>query len=240
MQTTCTPTTCRPRITFQDTNVVGNVYFLTFLRWQAECRDQWLRLARPELWDAIRTGESPLAVIHWSTRFDDPVGATVGDDVRVSMEIEELENGYCALATIARISASGTEKIGSGKMRFTTSAPDSLAQYEELYCRCYEFTATCPRISELNPHDLIAWQGKCRELFLADHAPRTLQQVASRQLALQTTSASLEILQIPSFAPDEVHVEMRLTDIKGGQIAVQFDYFAQLNGQILPFATGQQ
>jgi acyl-CoA thioesterase FadM len=152
-------TTYRPRITFQDTNVVGNVYFLTFFRWQAECRDQWLREYHPDVWHAIRAGELLLIVTHWSTRFDDPIGATVGDDIQVSMEIDETEGQTSASATIARLSDKGMETIGSGSMRFMTAQQLFPLQNDLPQGPFYEFTATCPRRAELNPLDLLAWQG---------------------------------------------------------------------------------
>jgi enediyne biosynthesis thioesterase len=234
---TCMQTSYRPRITFQDTNVVGNVYFLTFFRWQAECRDEWLREYRPDVWDAIRSGESPLILTQWSTRFDDPFGATVGDDIEVSMEFDETDGQGGASATIARLSDKGRENIGSGSMHFLAAHQLLSQQHEMPQGPCYEFTATCPRRSDVNPLDLLAWQGKCRELFLADHAPDALRRVANRQLALQTTSASLEILEL---LIDEVRVEMRLQDIKCGQMSVRFDYFAQSSEREIPFAKGNQ
>jgi len=240
---TCMQTTYRPRITFQDTNVVGNVYFLTFFRWQAECRDEWLREHRPEIWDAIRAGESPLVLTQWSTRFDDPFGATVGDDIQVSMAIDgsEGEGGEgCVSATIARLSDKGLETIASGSMRFMNAQQCFPHQHELPRGPCYEFTAKCSPKTDLNPLDLLAWQGKCRELFLADHAPDALRRVANRQLALQTTSASLEIHDLLPLFIDEVRVEMRLQAIKCGQMSVHFDYFARADEGEMRFATGSQ
>ena len=239
MQKTLTQTCYRPRITFQDTNVVGNVYFLTFFRWQAECRDLWLRENDPELWHSIRRGESPLIVTHWSTRFDDPVGATIGDDVSVSMEFDENEHQCSASATIERITENGAETIGKGSMRFQTSPAYCHAHNESPSGPFYEFTTTCPRISVLNPLDLFAWQGKCRELFLEDHVPESLGRVANRQLALQTTFASVELHQTPPLL-DEVRIEMRLDEIKCGQLGVRFDYFALSENEQVAFATGHQ
>ncbi|MCF7962860.1 MAG: hypothetical protein K9M08_19145 [Pirellula sp.] len=239
MQKTLTQTSYRPRITFQDTNVVGNVYFLTFFRWQAECRDLWLRENDPELWHSIRRGESPLIATHWSTRFDDPIGATIGDDVSVSMEFDENEHQYAASATIERITENGAETIGKGSMRFQTSSAYSHAHNESPSGPFYEFTIMCPRISVLNPLDLFAWQGKCRELFLEDHVPESLGRVANRQLALQTTSASVELHQTPPLL-DEVRIEMRLDEIKCGQLGVRFDYFALSENEQVAFATGHQ
>jgi len=233
-------TTYRPRITFQDTNVVGNVYFLTFFRWQAECHDEWLREYHPDIWDAIRAGQSPLILTQWSTRFDDPFGATVGDDIQVTMENDETEGEVCASATITRLSEKGRETIASGSMRFMNAQQWFPRQQELPRGPCYEFTAKCSPRTGMKPLDFLAWQGKCRELFLADHAPGALRRVASRQLALQTTSASLEIHDLLPLFVDEVRVEMRLQDIKCGQMSVHFDYFAQADGREIRFATGSQ
>lgn len=229
----------RPRITFQDTNIVGNVYFLTFFRWQAECRDRWLSEGHPELWNSIRTGQSQVIITNWATTFSDPVGATVGDDIEVTIEFDESENQYSAVANIARVAENGAQSIGTGRMQFVTASQFSRSPGDLPSGPCYEYSDNCSRVSHLDALELVAWQGKCRELFLADHAPNTLRLVAQRHLALQTSSASLELHRLPTHL-DEVRLEMRLEGIKCGQIDVRFDYFSVSNGSAIHFATGRQ
>ena len=236
--------TYHPRITFQDTNVVGNVYFLTFFRWQAECRDEWLRAFRPALWQSARTGE--LFTTRWSTRFEDPFGATIGDDVSVTITVSESdEDCITAMTQVFKRDGVGQTRIASGEMVFTTSPKH--VYYIDKYPTgpCYTYATSTACVLQLNSIDLLGLQGKCRELFLADFAIDTLRQVANRELILQTTVASMELLQLPPLRTDRYRIEMRLEpdprQLKWGQMQVRFDYFAvQANGAEKRFAVGRQ
>jgi len=231
----------RPRITFQDTNVVGNVYFLTFFRWQADCRDEWIRTTRPDLWAALRTGATSLVVTDWSTRFIDPIGATVGDEISVRSEFVEDAHGVSAASVMAKKREDGFETIATGQMRFTTATVLRPPLDDAPHGPCYEFSATFPRPSELSPLDLLAWQGKCRELFLADHAPASLRAVAKGKLVLQTTLASLSLVELPEFPLEDIRVQLRLKALKCGQMDTRFDFFAHgRDGRSARIAQGEQ
>src|SRR5215472_9465956 len=54
----------------------------------------------------------------------------------------------------------------------------------------------------------LRWQGRCREMFLRDHAPEVLKQL-NESLCLVTLSCSCEYLRELS-AFDELVIEMRL------------------------------
>lgn len=43
-------------VTFQDTNVAGNVYFATYFRWQGVCRELFLASLYPEAREHLRMG----------------------------------------------------------------------------------------------------------------------------------------------------------------------------------------
>src|SRR3712207_8158792 len=57
----------------------------------------------------------------------------------------------------------------------------------------------------------VRWQGRCREMFLRDHAPEVLDELA-RGLHLVTTRVSCEYLS-ELFALDEVVIRMRLGEL---------------------------
>ena len=233
---------CQPRITFQDTNVVGNVYFLTFFRWQAECRDHWLRSARPDLWQRVRSGEQRLLLRHWETRFEDSFGATIGDHVEVIISVSEgIDETITVTTEVFKQGYGGPIRIASGKMAFTTR--EDLIPPHNDHCAgpCYSYTATTAAQLSCSALELLGWQGKCRELFLEDHAAGILNRVANRDLILQTTTASLDMLQLPPEATDQVRIEMRLESLKCGQMGVRFDYFADRSyGLPIRFAKGSQ
>jgi enediyne biosynthesis thioesterase len=44
------------RVTFADTNMVGNVYFATYVLWMGKCRDMIMAEHYPEIQDHIRNG----------------------------------------------------------------------------------------------------------------------------------------------------------------------------------------
>jgi enediyne biosynthesis thioesterase len=69
----------------------------------------------------------------------------------------------------------------------------------------------------------LRWQGRCREMFLREHAPgiaRELQQ----GLALATTHCSCEyFVELAAF--DEVIVRMRLASITQSRLELEFEYW---------------
>lgn len=68
----------------------------------------------------------------------------------------------------------------------------------------------------------LRWQGRCRELFLREHAPELLGQLQSG-LALVTVRCSCEYLaELEAF--DEVAVRMRLGALTQGRMTLRFEY----------------
>jgi enediyne core biosynthesis thioesterase len=69
----------------------------------------------------------------------------------------------------------------------------------------------------------VRWQGRCRELFLREHAPEVLTELAG-DLALVTTRVSCEYLaELRAF--DEVSLQMRLDELGPGRIGMLFEYW---------------
>ncbi len=71
----------------------------------------------------------------------------------------------------------------------------------------------------------LSWQGRCRELFLREHAPSVLAAL-DNGLALVTTLCACEYLDELS-AFDEVIVRMRLkrSDLTQNRIGMMFEYY---------------
>lgn len=68
----------------------------------------------------------------------------------------------------------------------------------------------------------LRWQGRCREMFLRDHAPDVLQDIRD-DLKLFTLKVDCEFFaEITAF--DELSVRMRLEDLTQTQIGFTFDY----------------
>ena len=69
----------------------------------------------------------------------------------------------------------------------------------------------------------LRWQGKCREMFLRDHAPGVLEAMAAG-LCLITTHCSCEYLRELS-AFDEILVRMRLVELAQNRLTMGFEYW---------------
>lgn len=68
----------------------------------------------------------------------------------------------------------------------------------------------------------VRWQGRCREMFLREHAPTVLAELA-KELRLVTTRCSCEYFaELNAF--DEVVVRMRLAALTQSRIVLAFDY----------------
>src|SRR5436853_6985249 len=73
----------------------------------------------------------------------------------------------------------------------------------------------------------IRWQGRCREMFLKQHAPDVLRQL-SEGLCLITTRCSCEYLaELTAF--DEIVIRMRLSAIAQNRVTMALEYWPRTN-----------
>lgn len=85
----------------------------------------------------------------------------------------------------------------------------------------------------------IRWQGRCREMFLRDHAPGVLGQIAAG-LCLVTTRCACDYLQEIS-AFDPILVRMRLGAMAQNRMTLRFEYWrARTDGGEDLVARGEQ
>lgn len=84
----------------------------------------------------------------------------------------------------------------------------------------------------------VRWQGRCREMFLRDHAPEVVDEFA-RGLHLVTTKVSCEYLS-ELFALDEVLIRMRLGDLTQNRISMVFEYWRRTDHGDELVARGEQ
>jgi enediyne biosynthesis thioesterase len=84
----------------------------------------------------------------------------------------------------------------------------------------------------------LRWQGRCREMFLLEHAPDVLDELG-KDLKLFTLKSECEYLaEIAAF--DELSIRMRLEDLTQTQIAFTFDYMRVGDGAEDLVARGHQ
>ncbi|WP_165252199.1 acyl-CoA thioesterase [Paludisphaera soli] len=84
----------------------------------------------------------------------------------------------------------------------------------------------------------LRWQGRCRELFLRDHAPGTLAQM-SRGLAFVTVRVVCDYLE-ELRALDEVSIRMTLESLAQNRLTMSFEYFRTDSGREKLVARGEQ
>jgi len=56
-------------IGFEETNLVGNVYYVNHLRWQGRCREMFLHDYAPSILQALEGGELALVTIRCSCEY---------------------------------------------------------------------------------------------------------------------------------------------------------------------------
>lgn len=84
----------------------------------------------------------------------------------------------------------------------------------------------------------VRWQGRCRELFLREHAPEFLEELANG-LSLVTTRCSCEYLdELAAF--DEVVIRMRLGALTPTRLTLTFEYWRRRGEREQLVARGEQ
>lgn len=84
----------------------------------------------------------------------------------------------------------------------------------------------------------LRWQGRCREMFLYEHAPDILDEL-QHGLALVTTRCSCDyISELAAF--DRLIIRMRLGGLTQNRITLQFEYWHQMGEAEELIARGEQ
>ena len=84
----------------------------------------------------------------------------------------------------------------------------------------------------------VRWQGRCREMFLRDHAPELLEGL-KHGLVMVTTRVSCEYMSELS-AFDELLIRMRLGEVRQNRITMLFEYWRRKPGSEELVACGEQ
>jgi enediyne core biosynthesis thioesterase len=109
--------------------------------------------------------------------------------------------------------------------------------------RCYEYRHTVGfaetnLVGNVYYTNHLAWQGRCREMFLRDHAPDVIGEL-SRGLALATVRCGCEYFaELTAF--DEIIVRMRLAELVQNRITLAFEYWRVQGGVEELVARGEQ
>lgn len=84
----------RHRVGFEETNLVGNVYYVNHLRWQGRCREMFLHEHAPEVLEELRHG-LVLATVRCSCEYFAEIDAF--DEVTVRMRLGGLAQNRITL-----------------------------------------------------------------------------------------------------------------------------------------------
>lgn len=103
-------------VTLEETNLVGNVYFTNYLRWQGHCRERFLAERAPGLVRALNDGLILVTVschceyfseLYAMDRVDIRMSLTTADDHRVTMGFDY----YRANAAVPQLVARGSQTV---------------------------------------------------------------------------------------------------------------------------------
>ena len=75
-------------VTFEETNLVGNVYFTNYFLWQGKCREMFLHEQAPQALTELRSGDLRLVTAHASCDFSDEFAAF--DEICVRMTLNRF------------------------------------------------------------------------------------------------------------------------------------------------------
>lgn len=103
----------RHRVSFEDTNVAGNVYFINHLKWQGRCRELFLLEHAPELLTRLN---DDLALVTVRCTCEYLAELFVFDEVTVRMRLGGLTQGRVSMRfEYLRVNGSGTQLIATGE-----------------------------------------------------------------------------------------------------------------------------
>ena len=110
-------------VTFQDTNLVGNVYFANLVAWQGACREHFLRDHAPGVLQQLGAG---LALVTVSCQCEFLAEVFAFDEVIVKMSlVEALHNRLDLRFDYVRIAAGTEELVAIGRHRVACMRHDA-------------------------------------------------------------------------------------------------------------------
>ncbi len=133
---------------FEETNLVGNVYYVNYVRWQGRCREMFLLEHAPDVLDELR-GDLKLFTIKAECEYLSEVSAF--DELSIRMRLEELTQSQIGFAfDYVRVHDSLQELIARGRqrvacMRGLNGATSPTRVPEQLRLALESFTLTAPR-----------------------------------------------------------------------------------------------
>ncbi len=100
-------------VSFEDTNVAGNVYYVNHLRWQGRCREMFLKTYAPDL---VQRLASDLALVTVRCTCEYLAELFVFDEVNVRMRLSTLGQSRVSMRfEYGRIGPDGEQLVATGE-----------------------------------------------------------------------------------------------------------------------------
>ena len=100
---------------FEDTNLVGNVYYVNYLRWQGRCREMFLREQCPEVLQDLQA-DLKMFTLRCECEYLSELAAF--DELSVRMRLEDLTQTQIGFAfDYVRLGADGATLVARGRQR---------------------------------------------------------------------------------------------------------------------------
>ena len=93
---------------FEETNLVGNVYYVNYLRWQGRCREMFLLEHAPGVLDELH-GDLKLFTVNSECEY--VAGISAFDEVSIRMRLEELTQTQIGFAFVFVRVREGVEQL---------------------------------------------------------------------------------------------------------------------------------
>ena len=101
---------------FEETNFVGNVYFVDYLRWQGHCREQFLKEEAPTVLAEIMNDDLKLFTLKVECEYFAEI--TAFDELSVRMRLDELTQTQIQFSfDYVHLADDGEHLVAKGKQR---------------------------------------------------------------------------------------------------------------------------
>lgn len=105
----------RHRVGFEETNLVGNVYYVNYVRWQGRCREMFLYERAPEV---LADLQDDLKLFTLKVECEFLIEITAFDELSIRMRLEDLTQTQIGFAfDYVRLRDGFEELVARGKQR---------------------------------------------------------------------------------------------------------------------------
>jgi enediyne biosynthesis thioesterase len=105
----------RHTVGFEETNLVGNVYYVNYLRWQGRCRELFLRRHCPEL---LADLQADLKLFTLKVECEFVAELTAFDELAIRMRLVELTQTQIEFAfDYLKLAGDGEQMVARGRQR---------------------------------------------------------------------------------------------------------------------------